>query len=65
MEVSKVGDHIRERPEGSFFNSYYTKVLGGASPFPRLLHFTLEPSGNPRLLTIYNLFLSNLILIIC
>ena len=37
--VSKIGDRSRERPEGSLFNSYYTK---GASPFPGLLHFPLD-----------------------
>ena len=26
MIVSKVGDRSRGRPEGSFFNSYYTKA---------------------------------------
>ena len=26
----KVGDLCRGRPEGPFFNSYYTKVLGSA-----------------------------------
>ena len=29
---SKVGDHSRGRPEGSIFNSYYTKVLERALP---------------------------------
>ena len=41
--VSKVGDCSRGWPEGSFFDSYYTKVLGGATLFPRLLNFTLDP----------------------
>ena len=36
----KVGDHGRRWPEGSLFNSYYTKE--GATPFPGLLHFTLD-----------------------
>ena len=26
IKVSKVGDHSQGRPEGSLFNSYYTKV---------------------------------------
>ena len=26
-KISKVGDHSRGQPEGSFFNSYYTKEL--------------------------------------
>ena len=36
---SKVGNRSRGRPEGSLFNSYYTE---GATPFPGLLHFTLD-----------------------
>ena len=40
---SKVGDHSGGWPEGSLFNSYYTEMLGnGATPFSRLLHFTLD-----------------------
>ena len=37
--LSKVGDHSRGWPKVSLFNSYYTK---GATPFPGLLHFTLD-----------------------
>ena len=37
---SKVSDHSRGWPEGSLFDSYNTKV---STPFPGLLHFTLEP----------------------
>ena len=44
--VSKVGDHSQGLPEGSLFHSYYTEVCvcvgGGATPFPGLLHFTLD-----------------------
>ena len=39
---SEVGDCSRGRSKGSFFNSYYTKVWGGATPLPGLLHFTLD-----------------------
>ena len=39
---SKVSDHSRGWPEGSLFDSYY-RVGEGATPFPGLLHFTLEP----------------------
>ena len=37
-KVSKVCDCCRGWPEGSFFDSYYTKV-SGATPFPGFLHF--------------------------
>ena len=41
--VSEVGNRSQGRPEGSLFNSYYTKVYGeGATSFPALLHFTLD-----------------------
>ena len=46
MQVSKVklSPFSRRRLEGSLFDSYYTTVLGeGATPFPGLLHFTLDP----------------------
>ena len=36
-----VGDCSRRQPEGSLFNSYYTDVEG-TTPFPGLLHFTLD-----------------------
>ena len=43
VHVSKVGDHIRGRPEGSFFNSLLHRDIGeGATPFPGMLHFTLD-----------------------
>ena len=43
--ISKVSDGSRGHPDGSLFNSYYTKVRGGggATPFPGLLHFILDP----------------------
>ena len=40
--VSKVSNLSSGWPEGSFFNSYYS-VGEGATPFPGLLHFTLDP----------------------
>ena len=40
---SKVGDQSQGRLKGSLFNSYNTEVLGRATPFPGLLHFTLDP----------------------
>ena len=44
LSKSKVGNLSRGWPEGSLFNSYYTEVLGGGdTPFPGLLHFTLDP----------------------
>ena len=33
---------VEGEPEGSLFNSYYTELLGGLTPFPGLLHFTLD-----------------------
>ena len=40
---SKVGDSSWGRLEGSRFNSYFTDVRGRAlTPFPGLLHFTLD-----------------------
>ena len=42
-DKSKVGDRSRGGPEGSLFNSYYTKLYGeGATPFSGLLHFTFD-----------------------
>ena len=42
--LSKVGDHSRGWPEGSLFNSLLHEGVGeGATPFPGLLHFTLDP----------------------
>ena len=38
----KVGNHSQGQPEGFLFNSYYTKVWGGSTSFPGLLHFTLD-----------------------
>ena len=44
MIGSKVGDHSREWPEGSLFDSLLHQGVGeGATPFPGLLHFTLDP----------------------
>ena len=40
---SKVGDLSRGWPKGFLFNSYYTDVGEGATPFPGLLHSTLDP----------------------
>ena len=41
---SKVGDHSRGWPEGSLFDSLQHQGVGeGATPFPGLLHFTLDP----------------------
>ena len=41
--MSKVDDRNQGRPEGSLFNNYYTELVGeGATPFPGLLHFTLD-----------------------
>ena len=41
---SKVGDHSRGWPEGSLFDSLRQQGVGeGATPFPGLLHFTLDP----------------------
>ena len=40
----KVGDHSRGWPEGSLFDSLlHQGVEEGATPFPGLLHFTLDP----------------------
>ena len=42
--ISKVGDHSRGWPEGSLFDSLPHQGVGeGATPFPGLLHFTLDP----------------------
>ena len=44
IKVSKVGDHSRGWPEGSLFDSLLHQGVGeGATPFPGLLHFTLDP----------------------
>ena len=40
---SFAGERSRGRPESSLFNSYYTEVLEGATPFPGLLYFALDP----------------------
>ena len=41
---SKVGDHSRGSPESFLFDSLLHQGLGeGATLFPRLLHFTLDP----------------------
>ena len=49
--ISKVGEHSWGWPKGSFFNSYllHQGVEKGATPFPGLLHFTLD---------LYNIILS-------
>ena len=42
--ISKVGDHSRGWPEGCLFDSLLHQGVGeGATPFPGLLHFTLDP----------------------
>ena len=42
--ISKLADRCRRRPEGSLFISYLHLGVGeGATPFPGLLHFTLNP----------------------
>ena len=42
--LSKVGDHSRGWPEGSLFDSLLHQGVGeGATPFPGLLNFTLDP----------------------
>ena len=44
VKKSKVGDHSRGWPEGSLFDSLLHQGVGeGATPFPGLLHFTLDP----------------------
>ena len=44
IHLSKVGDHSRGWPEGSLFDSLLHQGVGeGATPFPGLLHFTLDP----------------------
>ena len=43
--ISKVGDHSRGWPEGSFFDSYYTGVLG------RALFLSLDCSTLPTIRT--------------
>ena len=40
---NKVGDRSRGGPEGFLFNSYKTDVGEGATLFPGLPHFTLNP----------------------
>ena len=43
-DKSKVGDHSRGWPEGSLFDSLLHQGVGEvATPFPGLLHFTLDP----------------------
>ena len=46
-KLSKVGDRSRGRPEGSFFNSFYTEVLG------RALLLSLDCSTLPSIRTLY------------
>ena len=41
-DISKVGDLIRRSPEGSFSIATTPSCKDGASPFPGLLHFTLD-----------------------
>ena len=44
MSRFRVGDHSRGWPEGSLFDSLLHQGVGeGATPFPGLLHFTLDP----------------------
>ena len=52
IEVSKVGDRSRGRPEGSLFNSYYTEV------YRRALSFSLDCSTLPSIRTLYRWVLS-------
>ena len=43
-KVSKVGDNSRGWPQGSLFDSLLHQGVGeGATPFPGLLYFTLDP----------------------
>ena len=46
LKVSKVGDRSRGRPEGSFFNSYYTEV-------GRALPLSLNCTTLPLIRTLY------------
>ena len=42
--ISKVGDHSRGLHEGCLFDSLLHQGVGeGVTPFPGLLHFTLDP----------------------
>ena len=41
--VSKVGEHSRGWPEGSLFDSYYTKCKGGRYSFPWIASLYLDP----------------------
>ena len=50
--ISKVADHSRGWPEGSFFNSYYTKVLG------RVLLLSPDCSTLPLIHTLWRWVLS-------
>ena len=44
VKKSKVGDPSRGWPEGSLFDSLLHQGVGeGATPFPGLIHFTLDP----------------------
>ena len=44
FRLSKVDDHSRGWPEGSLFDSLLHQGVGeGTTPFPGLLHFTLDP----------------------
>ena len=56
IEISKVGDHSWGRPEGSLFNSYYTKVWG------RMLLLSLDCSTLPLIRTLYCWVLSKEVL---
>ena len=43
LYIYKVGDHSRRWPEGSLFDSLRHQGVGeGATPYPGLLHFTLD-----------------------
>ena len=41
--VSKFGYCCQGQPKGPLFISHYIEVYWGATPFPGLLHFTLDP----------------------
>ena len=43
LNKSEFADLSRGLPEGFLFNSYYASVGEGATPFPVLFHFTLDP----------------------
>ena len=55
--VSEVGDRSRGRPEGSLFYSCYEgNEEEGTTPFPGLLHFTLDTHLILLSVTIFKIF---------